>query len=304
MRRVKFSAPQGKGKAVAEVCFSVGVENLTIKESEVYHADGKKETKDVVDVETSTPRAKRCVDAVLAADFFDLKEYSIVVRGARSIISDTSVRELTVPLQEPASDILEELWLFNHITSSFVGRFFIAACLLAYGLIQSQLLLIIAGLLFLPVLPLLMAIGFGGWTSNWKLSVQGVKAFLTGIILLYLGGVLIALMAKPPIKWDDFSSLFVGFLISLGVGVAAGLAQIDDGGKRELIGLAATAQITIVPVWFGICTIFGFPATVSKSFITERALSLVINVATIIITSLIVYILTGAATRSLSRVKE
>lgn len=304
MRLVRISVPQGAGGQVAEIAFSVGIKKISLFQVESLDSEGKTETKDVVDIETSTPRAKRFIDAILTADFYNREDFSILIRSPLSIISGENMRELTKPLDEPATDILEELWQFSHITISFVGRVLIASGLLAYGLIEHQLLLIIAGLLFLPLLPLLLAVGFGLWTGNPKLSLQGAAAFLTAMFLLFLAGVFVALLSEPPIKFDEFSTLIVGFLISAAVGIAAGLANIDDVGKRELIGLAATAQIAIIPVWFGIYTIFGFPVTVGESDILRRALSLVINVPTIIVTSLAVYALTGAASRSLVRLKE
>lgn len=304
MRLIKVNAPEGNGKDVAEAAFSVGIEKVSVHQVESHRAEGSAETRDVIDIETSTPKGKKFIDALLAADFYNQEDFSFSVRSALSIVSAESVREMTTPLTDPVTDILEELWQFCHITFDFAGRIFIAACLLAYGLIQQNLLLMIAGLLFLPLLPLLLAIGFGSWTSKRKLALQGVLAFLTAAVLLVLGGIVVALLSKPPIKFDDFSSLSVSFLISLAVGTAAGLAHIDDAGKRELIGLAATAQIAIIPVWFGICLIFGFPTTVSQSEITTRALAFFVNILTIIIGSLAVYVLSGAASRSLSSLKE
>jgi hypothetical protein len=304
MRLIKVSAPEGRGEDVARIAFSVGIETVSISQSKSLHGDGRTETKDSVDIDTSTPKGKRFVDALLAADFYNSTDFSINIRQPRSIISNENIRDLTRPLVEPATDILEELWQFTHITYGFVGRTFIAACLLAYGLIQQHTLLIIAGLLFLPLLPLLASVGFGAWTRNLKLSAHGILAFLTAAILLLAGGAAIAAVSDPPVKYDEFSTPLVGFLISLAVGIAAGLSNIDDVGRREMIGLAATAQIAIIPVWFGICLVFGFPATTGENEIINRALSFFINIATIIVASLAIYVLTGAASRYLARFKD
>jgi hypothetical protein len=304
MRLIKVNAPQGKGEAVAQIAFSVGIERASIFQIEAHQAGEKVEIKDSVDIDTSTPKGKRFIDTLLASDLYNQKDFSINIRQPRSIISGESLRELTKPLVEPATDIFEELWQYTHITVGFVGRIFIAACLLAYGLIHQQTLIILAGLLFLPLLPLLLAVGFGAWTKQPKLSVQGAAAFLLAIALLTVGGAVIAAVSSPPLKYDEFNSLAVGFLISLGVGVAAGLANVDDVGSRQLIGLAATAQIAIIPVWFGICFVFGFPSTTPKDEITNRALGFGLNVLTIIVASLVTYVLLGAASRSLAKVKS
>jgi hypothetical protein len=303
MRLVKVNAPHGLGAKVAQTAFLTGVKNVSIHQIENYHADGKIEIKDAVNLETSTPKAKQFVDALLASDFYEQDEFSINIRQPRSIISSESLSELTKPLVDPATDIFEELWQFSHITVGLVGRVFIAACLLAYGLIHQKTLIIIAALLFLPLLPLLLATGFGSWTKQPRLALQGLLAFLTATVLLVLGGMAVAAVSSPPIKYDEFNSLPVTFLISLGVGIAAGLANIDDVGNRAMIGLAATAQIAIVPVWFGICFVLGFPATTSESEIRNHGISFLVTVLTIIVASLATYVLMGAASRSLDKIK-
>ncbi len=279
--------------------FQSASNKYSIQTAETHRADGEPQMKDLVDIETSTPKAKHFIDALLEADFYNSEDYSINIRQPRSIISKENFRELTKPLVVPATDIFEELWQFSHITVGFVGRNFIAACLLAYGLINQQILLIIAGLLFLQLLPLLLAIGFGAWTRAWKLVGQSASAFIVAVILLVLGGVSVAALSNPPLKYDEFNSLFVGFLISLAVGIAAGLANSDDVGRREFLGLAATAQIAIIPVWFGISFVFGFPTTLGQNEITTRALGFGLNNLTIIVASLATYILLGATNRRL-----
>ncbi len=303
MRLVRVAAPNNTGADIAKIAFSVGIKQVSVQKAESHDSTGKTETKDVVDIQTSTPKAKHFVDGLLQADFYNQEDFSIAVRQPRSIVSGESFRELTKPLVEPATDVFEELWQFSHITIGFVGRIFIAACLLAYGLIHQQTLLIIAGLLFLPLLPLLLAVGFGAWTKQSKLLIQGVAAFLLAIALLTLGGVLIAAVSSPPLKYNEFNPMLVGWLISLAVGVAAGLANVDDVGSRQLIGLAATAQIAIIPVWFGICFVFGFPSTINQDEITNRALGFGLNVLTIIVASLATYVILGAAHRSIANVK-
>jgi hypothetical protein len=304
MRLVKISAPEGSSKQIAKLAFSVGIKKATVQKGETLSAEGEPQTKDLIDIDTSTPKAKQFVDALLEADFYNPEQYTIITRQPRSIVSGESIREITKPLVEPVTDIFEELWQYSHITVGFIGRIFIAACLLAFGLIHQKILIILAGLLFLPLLPLLLAIGFGSWTKQPKLAVQGLLAFATATILLVSGGAAVAAFSNPPLQYDDFNSLPVSLLISLAVGVAAGLANVDEVGSRAMIGLAATAQIAIIPVWFGICFVFGFPATTSESEITTRAAVFFLNILTIIAASLAAYILLGAASRALGHIKS
>jgi hypothetical protein len=288
MRLVRVKSPEGKGADVAQIAFDAGIKQVTIHQQKVLKADKSEETKDVVDVETATPTAKSYVDAVMAAPFFDAKEYAIAIRQPRSIVSREKPQKIAWPLVEPTVDVFEELWQFSLITYGFVGRVLIASLLLAYGIIEHKLLIMLAGLLFLPLLPLLLAMGFGLWTRQWRLAAQGLFAFTVATVLLIAGGAIVAWMTDPPLKYNEHNTLLVGFLISLAVGVAAGLATADDVGRREMIGLAATAQIAILPVWFGISFVFGFPVMDSATP-KERALSFAVNVATIVVASLVTY---------------
>src|SRR6185295_10886119 len=104
--------------------------------------------------------------ALLAADFFDRSTCSISTRQPRSIVSTEEFAKVTVPWVEPGIDICQELWQFCHVTAGFAGRVLIAGGLLAFGIIHQQLLLMIAGMLFLPLLPIMMGMGFGGWTRD------------------------------------------------------------------------------------------------------------------------------------------
>jgi hypothetical protein len=304
MRLIKISSPQGKGPAVAETAFSVGIKNASLHQVEQLQPPGQNEWKDVVELQTSTPKAKQFVDEILKSSYYNAKDYSFSVRSPRSIVARENMPEVTKPLPETAVDILQELYQFSYITYSFVGRVLIAGCLLTYGMIQQQLLVMIAGLLFLPLLPLLQAVGFGLWTGQTKLALQGAIAFLLAVLLLVLGGIVVAAMTDPPLRYNEFNSLLSSFLISLIVGAAAGLAIIDDVGKREMIGLAASSQIAIIPVWLGICIVFGLPATVSSDQVLTRITSFAINVVTITVAAAAVHILTGAASSSLNHLEN
>ncbi|HYJ92084.1 MAG TPA: DUF389 domain-containing protein, partial [Pyrinomonadaceae bacterium] len=286
MRLIKVNAPEGTGKDVVNTAFDVGIPSATVHKGERHSPNGPVERRDLIDIETSTPKAKAFVDALMASDYFDRSQFCFVVRQGRSLVSDEGFGEVTKPLVEPITDIFEELFQFSHLTFGLVGRAFVSGCLLAYGLIQYQILLIVAGLLFLPLLPLLLSLGFGTWTRRWKLVAQAAISFAVAIGLLMGAGLVVGALSEPPVKYDEFSSLTVSFLISLAVGTAAGLSTIDDVARRELIGLAATSQIALIPVWMGICLVLGFPGTTDSGEIGKHVLSVLVNIVTIIISSL------------------
>jgi hypothetical protein len=288
VRQVTVSAPEGKGSEVAKIAFSVGIRDVSLNSIRSLKSDGGEQRKDHLEVETATHLAKAFVEKLAASSFFNTEEYSITLRQPRSIYSTREVRSLTRPLVEPSSDLFQELWQFSQITFGFIGRIYLGAVLLAFGLVDYRLLFMIAGLLFIPLLPLMLGIGFSLLTQQWKLLGQSVLALVTATLLMAAGGITVAVFSQPPVRYTEANSLVTGLIISLVVGVAAGLATTDDVGRREMIGLAATAQVAIVPTWFGLTLLLGLPANDSVS-VKQRALSLLVNIGGIIIASFATY---------------
>jgi hypothetical protein len=188
MRLVRVKAPEGSALEVAQPAFDQGIPQVTIHQQRSVTRDGREQVRDVVDVETATPSAKAFLDSLLAAPFFNAEEYAVAVRQPRSIVSRQQPARLTWPLVEPTLDIFQELWQFSHVTFGFAVRVLAAAFLLAYGMVTDKILFMIAGLLFLQLLPSMLAIGFGLTTRQWRLAGQGAVALVTGIALLVLGG--------------------------------------------------------------------------------------------------------------------
>jgi hypothetical protein len=288
MRQITITAPHGSADSIAQIAFEVGISKVSVAERRVLNAEGPEERKDAIDLEVGTPQAKAFIDQLVSAPFFSRDSFSIAVRQPRALISHENLRRLTRPLVEPSVDIFQELWQFSQITYGFVGRILLGSFLLAYGLVEYKLLVMIAGLLFIPLLPLMLSIGFGVWTRQWALAAQGIFSLTVAIALLFLGGMIVGLVTNPPVQYVEFDSLARGAIISLVVGVAAGLATADDVGRREMIGLAATAQIAIVPTWFGLCFVLGFPVTAGEHP-TARIVALGLNVLAIVIASLATY---------------
>jgi hypothetical protein len=290
MRQVTIIGPGGSAREIAEIAFSVGISEVSIQEKLVLQANGLEVTKDSVEMEVGTSAAKAFLDAFTSTPLFTREKFSVAVRQPRALVSTESITTLTRPLVEPSIDVFEELWQFSQVTYGFVGRILIGALLLSFGLVEFQLLLIIAGLLFIPLLPLVLSMGFGLWTKQWRLAVQGFVSLAIALLLLLGGGVVVALLSNPPVRYSEFNSLAAGFLISCAVGVAAGLATVDDVGRREMIGLAATAQIAIIPAWIGLSLVLGFPDS-NETPASQRLMALLINVIAIVISSFMTYAL-------------
>jgi hypothetical protein len=282
MRQITITAPQGCAPQIAKIAFAVGISEVSVSEKRVLNTGGLETIKESIEMDVGTPVAKAFMDEFTSASFFDVEKFSIAVRQPRALVCREKLSTLARPLVEPSVDLFEELWQFSQVTYGFVGRILIGAMLLAYGLVEFKLLFIIAGLLFIPLLPLMLSVGFGLWTRQWRLALQGLYSLIVAIGLLVVGGVIIGLLSNPPVQYSDFNSLLTGFLFSFAVGVAAGLATADDVGRREMIGLAATAQIAIIPAWLGLCLVLGFPAADSTPP-ARRIIGLLLNILAIVI---------------------
>ena len=245
MHEVRITAPAGSSDRVGGLALQAGIPQATVYEVFVH---GPNQRKQVVSVETSTPRAKTFLDAVFAADWFDTTDYSITTRELRAIFSAERVFDITKPMIEPALDVLEDLWQLNHITPSYVGRAAGAAVLLAYGMFHNSAIAIVVAALFLPFLSQVLAIGFGLRAGDRGLAKQGAAALALSTIVSILGGIVVGLFYDRGIAYTEFQTPLVAFGISSVIGAAAGLASADDAGRRYLIGVAAAVQYAVFPV--------------------------------------------------------
>jgi len=290
VRQITVSAPAGDAAKISEVAFASGIERVSVTVRRVIEANGSESVKDCIELDVSTPQAKAFIDLLAKQPFFSRDEYSVAVRQPRALVSHQPLKDLTVPLVEPAIDIFQELWQFSQVTYGFLGRILIGGLLLGYGLVEFKLLFMISGLLFLPLLPLMLSMGFGFWTRQWRLAIQGLGSLAVALMILTAAGLIVGWLTNPPVRYGEFNSLLTGVLVSTAVGVAGALATADDVGRREMIGLAATAQIAIVPTWLGCCLVLGFPLDASLSRLCS---GLLLNILAIVVVSLFTYALLG-----------
>jgi hypothetical protein len=76
------------------------------------------------------------------------------------------------------------------------------------------------------------------------------------------------------------------FALSAVIGIAAGLSNADDTGRRYLIGVAAAVQLAIFPAWLGVAVVVGLPA---REILDQRLLSFAVNFVTICGTAVTAY---------------
>lgn len=298
MRAVKVSLPP---ETVPEVLQLLKAHKIKSASRQlVDHIDEHGDIEERIDIsfDTSAPKAKAWLDSLFSAPFFDPAKMSVVTRQRRAIVSSTPTEEVTRPWVEPGVDIQQGLWVFSHPTLGFALRVVLSGAILAYGVINSDMLLMIASMLFLPLVPVVMALGVGLWWGQKRMFLDALMTLLLGLGLLFLTAMGVAYFSTGPVRFDSFPPVYIAAIISTVVGISSALANSDEGGRREVIGLATAAQIAILPVWLGVCVVLGFPGTDDDKVGITRLLSLVINILCIAAASLATYIAIGAFPRS------
>ncbi|WP_266205860.1 DUF389 domain-containing protein [Pontibacter kalidii] len=298
MRLVTIKAPSGQGKEIAEIAFAAGIAHVSIRQARKYNSDHRETDLDVVEVETATPKAKRFLESLMDSAIYDPDTFTFTVRHPESLFGEEPPKEETFPIVRPTTDVYEELWQFTRVTKSLIGRVFLSAVLLAYGMVEDMLPLIIAGLLFLPYHHHMLGIGLGATLREWRFLRQGILALLVTTILIVAAGACVALFTKPPIGFEEFGTPLSGVVLAFVIGIAAALGAMDDAGRRELIGLAATAHISVFPAWFGLKLVFGFD--MGDKWV-EHLLTFGLNVTSLTLAAYVTFIVLGMKGNAIRR---
>jgi hypothetical protein len=275
MHEIRATVPPECTEEVARLAHEAGIERVSIAEVFV-HGPGL--ARQMVSVETSTPKARTFVDALLNSPDFSGVDYTVTSREVRSIVSNESPDSLTRPMSEPFTDVIQDLWQMSHVTTSYVGRAASGGILLATGIIDDNPVAIVVAALFLPYLSQLLAVSFGLWSRDRALLLKGVRAVAVNTALAVAAGAVVGLIEGGTIAFAGFKNPLSSFAISAVIGVTAGLSTADDTGRRYLIGVAAAVQLAIFPVWLGAALVLGLPG---HAILYSRLLSFAINLVTI-----------------------
>lgn len=285
MHEIRATIPPGCVSEAARLAHTAGVERVTVTEVFVHGPDEKRS---VVSVETSTPKARAFVDALLASPTFSSIEYTLTSRELRAIVSKDPIETVTRPMSEPFPDVIQDLWQLSHVTPSYLGRAAGGAALLAMGIVEDSPVAIVIAAVILPFLSQVLAVSFGIWSRDRRLVRQGLLALLVSTALAMAAGATVAWIEGGPIRFHGFKGPLSSFCISAIIGTAAGLSSADDAGRRYLIGVAAAVQFAIFPVWFGAALALGLP---DGGGLTDKLLSFGINLVAISGSAVLAYAL-------------
>ncbi len=286
MQEVTVGTPQGKGEEVARLALAQGIGEAAVMPTRIYR-DGRIDEGEEVRVQVSAPESTRFIEALMAADFYDPRQYCIVSDEVVAIISEEPPERVTRPIKLNAATILQDLWQQNHITVAYIARAAVSTLLVAYGLLEGDMTIYIVALLFTPFLGQVMAMGFGGWMGDWRLARQGFLVLVLSTAIAIMAGAIVAAVMGGPLSYDQFGTLQSNFAISFLVGIVAGLDTADEAGRREMIAVAGAAQFASFPVWLGIALVLGFPDAETTLL---RIATFFVNIVTILVVTLAVYI--------------
>lgn len=283
MHEIRLTIPIDSVQEAARLAHAAGITRVTVTEVFVHGPDEKRR---LVSVETSTPQARAFVEAFLGCATLSQTDYTLTSREVRAIVNGESLANLTQPMSEPFTDVIQDLWQLGHVTASYIARAAAGAILLATGIIENNPVAIVTAALFLPFLAQLLAISFGLWNRDRRLILQGLRAVIVSTLLAVVAGAVVAWIEGGPILFAGFKSLLSSFATSVVIGVTAGLSLADDTGRRYLIGVAAAVQLAIFPVWLGASFVTGMP---SHDVLYPRLLSFVVNLISIAACAVVAY---------------
>ena len=282
MHEIRATLPPEHVDIAARLANEAGISSVAVSDVFLY---GRKQGRKIVSVETSTPRARAFVDALLASPDLRGVDYSLTLRELRAIVSGEDILDLTRPMSEPFPDVIQDLWQLSHLTVSYFARAAAGATLLATGILDDNPVAIVVAALFLPFLAEVLAISFGLWSRDRRLVLRGIRAVAVSAVLAFAAGALVASIQGGPIHFTAFKSPLASFAVSAVIGITAGLSNADDTGRRYLIGVAAAVQLAIFPVWLGAAMIVGSP----DGAVWTRLESFLINLVTISLAGVAAY---------------
>jgi len=149
MHEIRATVPPDLVSEVARLARAVAIDRVTVADVYVHGPDAWRR---MVSVETSTPRARPFVAALLESEALTGADYSLTSREVRAIVDGSDIADLTKPMSEPFPDMIQDLWQLSHLTASYVARAAAGAVLLATGILDNNAVAIVVAALFLPFL--------------------------------------------------------------------------------------------------------------------------------------------------------
>src|SRR5436190_8723185 len=107
MHEIRATVEPAQTDEAVRLAREAGIERISVADVYVHGPEARRQ---VVSVETSTPKARAFVEAVLGSPALARSDVSLTSREVRAIIDGGELAELTRPMSEPFPDIIQDLW--------------------------------------------------------------------------------------------------------------------------------------------------------------------------------------------------
>src|SRR5437667_3595761 len=119
MHEIRATLPPEQVTAATRLAREAGIQRVSVADVYVHGPDQKRH---VISVETSTPKARAFVEALLGSADIRRADCSITSRELRAIVNGDDLPDLTKPMSEPFPDVIQDLWQLSHLTVSYLAR--------------------------------------------------------------------------------------------------------------------------------------------------------------------------------------
>jgi len=198
MHEIRATLPPEQVEKATRLARAAGIDRVAISDIYLHGPDARRQ---VVSVETSTPKARAFVEALLGSAELRGADYSLTSRELRAIVNGEDLAALTRPMSEPFPDVIQDLWQLSHLSASYVALAAAGAILLATGILDDNAVAIVVAALFLPFLAEVLAVSFGLWSRDRRLMLRGLRAIAVSTALTFAAGAVVATAQGGPIHF-------------------------------------------------------------------------------------------------------
>src|SRR5437867_13280278 len=111
MHEIRATIPPDCVSEAARLAHAAGIPRVTVAEVFIHGPDTHGR---VLSVETSTPKARAFVEALLSSPMLSQTDFTLTSREVRAIVDDEPLAAITRPMSEPFIDIIQDLWQLSH----------------------------------------------------------------------------------------------------------------------------------------------------------------------------------------------
>jgi len=121
MHEIRATVPLNHVAGAMQLAREAGIDRISVSDVYVYGPDAQRQ---VISVETSTPKARAFIEAFLNSTDLRGAGYSLTSRELRALINGDDLSALTRPMCEPLPDMVQDLWRRQMAARADRGRTF------------------------------------------------------------------------------------------------------------------------------------------------------------------------------------